>query len=62
MPTNALVTWFYPGANSGPEFVYSKATNQELARAKHRTVMATAGGGHQMSPTPDAHGMVVIGD
>jgi hypothetical protein len=42
MPTNAIVTWFYPGRNSGHEFVYSKSEEQELARAKHQTIMATA--------------------
>jgi hypothetical protein len=42
MPTNAIVTWFYPGRNSGHEFVYSKSEEKELARAKHHTIMATA--------------------
>ena len=42
MPTNAIVTWFYPGRNSGHEFVYSKSEEQELARAKHQTIMAMA--------------------
>ncbi len=42
MATNAIVTWFYPGRNSGHEFVYSKAEGQELARAKRQTVMAMA--------------------
>ena len=42
MPTNAIVTWFYPGDNSGHEFVYSKSEEKELARAKHQTIMATA--------------------
>lgn len=42
MPTNAIVTWFYPGRNSGHEFVYSKSEEQELARAKHQTIVATA--------------------
>lgn len=42
MPTNAIVTWFYPGHNLGHEFVYSKSEEQELARAKHQTIMATA--------------------
>jgi hypothetical protein len=41
-PTNAIVTWFYPGDNSGHEFVYSKSEEKELARAKHQTIMATA--------------------
>jgi hypothetical protein len=58
MPANAIVTWFYPGFNSGQEFVYSKSENQVLARAKHLTVMAS--NGHQSSPAPDE--MVVIGD
>jgi hypothetical protein len=62
MPTNAIVTWFYPGEHTGLEFVYSKSTNQELARAKHQTVMATLPNRHQMSPAPDEHGIVVIGD
>ena len=42
MPTNAIVTWFSPGDNSGHEFVYSRSEKQELARAKHQTIMATA--------------------
>ena len=42
MPTNAIVTWFYPGDNSGHEFVYSKSEEKELARAKHQTITATA--------------------
>jgi hypothetical protein len=47
MPTNAIVTWFYPGFNSGHEFVYSKSERQELARVKHETVMALAPAKHQ---------------
>jgi hypothetical protein len=42
MPTNAIVTWFYLGHNSGYEFVYSKSEEQELARAKHQAIMAVA--------------------
>ena len=42
MPTNAIVTWFYPGHNLGHEFVYSKSEEQELARARHQTIMAVA--------------------
>ena len=42
MPTNAILTWFYPGDNSGHEFVYSKSEEKELARAKHQTIMAVA--------------------
>jgi hypothetical protein len=58
MPANAIVTWFYPGFSSGQEFVYSKSENQELARAKHQTVMASRG--HQVPAAPDQ--IVVIGD
>lgn len=47
MPTNAIVTWFYPGRTSGHEFVYSKAEGRELAQAKHQTVMAMAPTKHQ---------------
>jgi hypothetical protein len=40
MPTNAIVTWFYPGFNIGHEFVYSRSEERELARAKQQTVIA----------------------
>jgi hypothetical protein len=42
MPTNAIVTWFYPGHSIGHQFVYSNSESQELARARHQTIMATA--------------------
>jgi len=42
MNSNAIVTWFYPGFTSGHEFVYSKSEQEELAGAKHETVMAMA--------------------
>jgi hypothetical protein len=42
MPANAILTWFYPGHDSGHEFVYSKTEERELARARHQTIMATA--------------------
>jgi hypothetical protein len=42
MPTNAIVAWFYPGRNSGHEFVYSRSEGQELAGAKQQTVVAMA--------------------
>jgi hypothetical protein len=55
MPTNAIVTWFYPGRNAGHEFVYSKSEGQELAQANHETVMTMAPAKHQtvaaMAPT-----------
>jgi hypothetical protein len=47
MPTNAIVTWFYPGRNSGHEFVYSRSEEQELARAKQQTVVAMESSKHQ---------------
>jgi hypothetical protein len=47
MPTNAIVTWFYPDRSSGHEFLYSKAESQELASAKHQTVVAMASAMHQ---------------
>lgn len=40
MPTNAIVTWFYPGHAFGHEFVYSRSERQELAGAKQQTVVA----------------------
>jgi hypothetical protein len=55
MPTNAIVDWFYPGRTSGHEFVYSRSEGQELAQAKHETVVAMAPAKHQivtaMAPT-----------
>ena len=42
MPSNAIVNWFYPGNNSGHEFVYSKSERRELAQAKRQTIVAMA--------------------
>ena len=42
-PSNAIVTWFYPGSNSGHQFVYSRSEGRELAQAKHETVLAAPG-------------------
>jgi hypothetical protein len=53
MPTNAIVTWFYPGLNSGHEFVYSNSEQQELARARHETIMAMAPIKTQKAPSGD---------
>jgi hypothetical protein len=39
---SAIVTWYYPGRETGHEFVYPKPEQQELAQAKHLTVVATA--------------------
>jgi hypothetical protein len=47
MPTNAIVTWFNPGRNSGHEFVYSRSEDQELARAKQQTISAMEPSKHQ---------------
>ncbi len=35
-----LVKWFYPGRETGNEFLYSKQQEKELARDKQHTVMA----------------------
>jgi hypothetical protein len=35
-----LVKWFYPGRETGKEFLYSKQQEKELARDKQETVMA----------------------
>ena len=53
MPTNAIVTWFYPGDNSGHKFVYSKSEEQELARAQQQTIMAAAPVKNQGAPSGD---------
>jgi hypothetical protein len=37
----ALRAWFYPGANWGQEFVYSKARAIELAQVVHEPILAT---------------------
>ncbi len=42
MQPQTIVSWFYPGHSIGHQFVYSNSENQELARAKHQTIMATA--------------------
>jgi hypothetical protein len=52
-PTNAIVTWFYPGHNSGHEFVYSKSEELELARANHQTIMAVAPARNQAAASGD---------
>ena len=43
-PSNAIVTWFYPGSNSGHEFVYPRSEARQLDRAKQETVVASAPG------------------
>ncbi len=37
----ALRAWFYPGANSGEEFVYGKAKALEIAKETHTPVLFT---------------------
>ena len=37
---DALKAWFYPGNNSGQEFVYPKARAVELAQVTHETIPA----------------------
>ncbi len=37
---DALKAWFYPGDNSGQEFVYPKARAIELAQTEHETIPA----------------------
>jgi hypothetical protein len=36
----ALLKWFYPGRETGNEFVYPKQTEKELAQAKQDTIVA----------------------
>jgi hypothetical protein len=35
-----LVKWFYPGRESGNEFVYSKQTEKEIAQDSQQTIVA----------------------
>jgi hypothetical protein len=50
---SAIVTWFYPGRQSGHEFVYPKSEEQELAQGKHQTVMAAAPAKHRTDVAAD---------
>jgi len=45
----ALVTWFYPGTETGHEFIYSKPVEMELSREARRTLV-------------DEHGTMVNSD
>jgi hypothetical protein len=45
--TPLLVKWFYPGRDTGIEFLYSKQTEKELARDTQQTIVV-----HQ-TPTPN---------
>jgi hypothetical protein len=53
MHRQAIVSWFYPGHSIGHQFVYSNQENQELARAKHQTVIVTAQGEAKAVATGD---------
>jgi len=37
---NVLVKWFYPGRETGNEFLYPKQQEKELAQDKQRTIVA----------------------
>ena len=39
----ALVTWFYPGMDTGHEFIYSKQVETELAQDARRTLVEEHG-------------------
>jgi hypothetical protein len=39
--TPALVKWFYPGCDTGNEFVYSKQTEKALAGDSQQTIVAS---------------------
>jgi hypothetical protein len=53
----AMVLWFYPGRNSGHEFLYPAADQKELAQIKRHTVIATT-----TSPAKDKQHVVAEGD
>lgn len=38
MQSETIVSWFYPGSSYAHQFLYSKPVEEELARAKQRTV------------------------
>ena len=37
---NVLVKWFYPGRETGNEFLYPKQKEEELAQDKQQTIVA----------------------
>jgi hypothetical protein len=37
---DALLNWFYPGDETGHEFLYSNQVEKQMARDKHQTVVA----------------------
>jgi hypothetical protein len=46
--TPVLVKWFYPGRDTGNEFLYSKQTEKEVARDSQQTIVA------RQAPTPNS--------
>ena len=42
MQPAAIVSWFYPGRDSGHQFLYPRMQEQELAQVKHYTVVASS--------------------
>ena len=48
----ALLKWFYPGRETGNEFVYSKQTEKELAQGKQETIVVN----RTMASNSDATG------
>jgi hypothetical protein len=48
----ALAEWFYPGDNSGQEFVYPKAQAEELSRLNHKEVPSESEEANAGSPNP----------
>jgi DNA-binding beta-propeller fold protein YncE len=51
MQPENIVTWFYPGFNTGHEFVYSNSEEKELAQLKQHTVIAAEQNQRQTKPT-----------
>jgi hypothetical protein len=52
-----MVLWFYPGRNSGHEFLYPATDQKELAQVNRHTVVATT-----TSPAKDKQHVVAQGD
>jgi hypothetical protein len=50
---DALMTWFYPGMDTGHEFIYSKPVETELAQDAKQTFLV---GDHGTMVTPEANG------
>jgi len=53
MHPETILSWFYPGQTFGHQFVYSNMEEQELAQAKHHTIMARAENKPQTAVTGD---------